>query len=125
MRLSRLLAGFALPLALTLPGVALAQQPAPNSGAMAGAAMNPQQMQAAVKTALESCNLTRQQKRQIAPMVQNYKSETANADAATKQSAQKALLKNIYGVLTPAQQSQFKASLHASIQQAKSGGASQ
>jgi Spy/CpxP family protein refolding chaperone len=48
-------------------------------------------------------------------MVQNYKSQTANADAATKKSAQEALLKQIYGVLTPDQQTKFKASLKASM----------
>jgi hypothetical protein len=105
MRLSRLIAGLMLPLALALPGAALAQAAAPS----------PAQMQAAVKSSLQSVGLTMQQKRQILPMVQNYKSSTENADAATKKTAQEALLKNIYGVLTPDQQAKFKASMKAQL----------
>jgi Spy/CpxP family protein refolding chaperone len=107
MRISRLIACLALPLVLAAPAAALAQQ---SSGAP-----NPAAVQSAVKNALQSVNLTPHQKMQIAPMVQNYKSQTANADAATKKSAQEALLKQIYGVLTPDQQTKFKASLKASM----------
>jgi hypothetical protein len=105
MRLSRLIAGLMLPLALALPGAVLAQAAAPS----------PAQLQAAVKSSLQSVGLTMQQKRQILPMVQNYKSQTENADAATKKTAQEALLKNIYGVLTPDQQTKFKASMKAQL----------
>lgn len=105
MRFSRLLAGLMLPLALVLPGAALAQQAGPS----------PAQMQAAVKSSLQSVNLTMAQKRQILPMVQQYKSQTENADPATKKAAQETLLKNIYGVLTPDQQAKFKASMKASL----------
>ncbi len=116
MRISRLLAGLALPFALALPCAVLAQQPGSGSGAMAG--MSPAQVQSAVKTSLQSVNLTPRQKLQIKPMVQNYQQETAGADAATKKSAQEALLKNIYGVLTPQQQTEFKASMKAQLQNA-------
>jgi predicted signal transduction protein with EAL and GGDEF domain len=115
MGFSRLIAGLILPLSLALPGAVLAQQ---SSGAMSGsqaAAPSPAQMQAAVKSALQSAGLTMAQKRQIIPMVQNYKAQTEGADAATKKSAQETLLKNIYGVLTPDQQTKFKASLEASL----------
>jgi hypothetical protein len=73
------------------------------------------EVQAAVKKALESVDLTMHQMRQIRPMVANYKSQTANADAATKKAAKETLLEGIYGVLTPAQQVQFKASLKQSL----------
>ncbi|MBV8372185.1 MAG: hypothetical protein JOY69_02905 [Candidatus Eremiobacteraeota bacterium] len=105
---------FALPFALWAPTAASAQPAATVTVAQATSA-NPQQVQAAVKKALESANLTVRQKLQIKPMVEEYQSQTANADAATKKSAQEALLKKIYGVLTPAQQTQFKASLKASL----------
>lgn len=114
MRLSRLIAGLILPLSLALAVPVLAQQ----SGAMSGsqaAAPSPAQLQAAVKSSLQSVGLTMQQKRQILPMVQQYKSQTEGADAATKKSAQESLLKNIYGVLTPDQQTKFKASLKAAL----------
>jgi hypothetical protein len=104
MRFSRLIAGLMLPLALAFP-----------AGVLAQAAPSPAQMQAAVKSSLQSVGLTMAQKRQILPMVQNYKSQTENADAATKKSAQEALLKNIYGVLTPDQQTKFKASMKAQL----------
>lgn len=114
MRFSRLIPGLMLPLSLVFAGPVLAQQ----SGSMTvsqAAAPSPSQMQAAVKSALQSAGITMQQKRQIVPMVQQYKSQTENADPATKKSAQEALLKNIYGVLTPDQQAKFKASLKASL----------
>jgi len=69
----------------------------------------------ALQNALEGVNLTPHQKRQIATMVRNYESQTANADAATTKAAKEALLKNIYGVLTPTQQGQFKASMRAQL----------
>jgi Spy/CpxP family protein refolding chaperone len=95
-------------LVIGIPSVAVAQQPA----AIAQAAKpSPDQVKAAIKNSLMSVGLTRHQKMQIKSMINNYQSQTANADDATKQSAQKALLKNIYGVLTPAQQTQFKASM--------------
>ena len=55
------------------------------------------------------------QKMRLKPMVQEYQQQTAGADAATEKSAQEALLKKIYGVLTPDQQAKFKASLKASM----------
>lgn len=112
MSILRLIMSLALPvaLALALPGVAGAQQASGMSSAM-----NPSAVQAAVKSALQSVNLTPRQKLEIAPMVQEYHSQTAGADAATKKSAQEALLKKIYGVLTPDQQAKFKASLKASM----------
>jgi hypothetical protein len=48
-------------------------------------------------------------------MLEQYQQQTANADAATKKSAQQQLLKNIYGVMTPDQQAKFKASLKSSL----------
>ncbi len=115
MRFSRLVAGFLLPLGLALPAGVLAHQPSGTISVAQAAAPSSAQVQAAVKSALQSAGLTMQQKRQIVPMVQQYKSQTENADAATKKSAQEALLKNIYGVLTPDQQEKFKASLKASL----------
>jgi t-SNARE complex subunit (syntaxin) len=110
----RLVISLALPLALCVPVAASAQQPSAMSVAQASSP-NPAQVQAAVKKALQSVNLTVRQKLQIKPMVDDYQSQTANADAATKKSAQEALLKKIYGVLTPQQQTEFKASLKASL----------
>jgi Spy/CpxP family protein refolding chaperone len=124
MRLSLLLSAAALPLLLALPAVAPAQQSGTSAGASAGA-MSPEQMQGAVKSALKSVNLTPRQKLQIKPMIQTYQTQTAGADAATTKAAKEQLLKGIYGVLTPQQQSEFQASLKASIQNAKAGGASQ
>ena len=83
--------------------------------AQAAAQPTPDQVKTAVKNALMSCNLTIKQKREIKPMVENFKTQTANADDATKKTAAKALLKNIYGVLTPDQQTQFKASIKQSL----------
>ena len=114
MRISRFLACFALPLALTVPVAAFAQQP--GAGSAAAAKLTPAQVQSAVKNSLQSVNLTPRQKLQIKPMLENYQQQTAGADAATKKSAQEALLKNIYGVLTPQQQAEFKASMKAQIQ---------
>jgi hypothetical protein len=114
MDISRLIAGLALPVALTLPGPVFAQQLGATIVAQASAA-NPADVQAAVKKALQSVNLTPRQKLQIKPMIEDYQSQTAGADAATKKSAQEALLKKIYGVMTPEQQTQFKASLKASM----------
>jgi hypothetical protein len=111
---SRLIAGLALPVALVLPGPVFAQQPSATVVAQASAA-NPADVQAAVKKALQSVNLTPRQKLQIKPMIEDYQSQTAGADAATKKSAQEALLKKIYGVMTPQQQTEFKASLKASM----------
>ena len=112
MSISRFITSLVLPvaLALALPGAAVAQL----AGAMSSAA-NPSAVAAAVKSALQSVNLTPKQTMQIKPMVQGYQSQTAGADAATKKSAQEALIKNIYGVLTPDQQAKFKASLKASM----------
>lgn len=55
------------------------------------------------------------QKMQIKPMIEHYQSQTSGADAAQKKSAQEQLLKSIYGVMTPAQQTQFKNSLKSSL----------
>jgi Spy/CpxP family protein refolding chaperone len=112
MRTALRIAALMLPLALAFPGAGMAHQ----SGAMsAQASPSPAQMQTAVKNALQSVNLTTRQKLQIKPMIENYQSQTANASAAQKKSAQEALLKNIYGILTPQQQTQFKASLKSSM----------
>lgn len=75
----------------------------------------PDQVKAAVKNALMSAGLTRRQKREVESMVQNYKTQTANADQATKQADAKALLQNIYGSLNPDQQQKFKASIKQSL----------
>lgn len=122
MRFSRLIAAALTPLIVVLVSTgAPAQQP---SGAVAQAAApapaaasspTPAQVKSAVKTALMSVDLTLPQKRQIRTMVQNYEAQTANADGPTKKAAQKALLENIYGILTPAQQTQFKASIKQSL----------
>jgi Spy/CpxP family protein refolding chaperone len=106
------LAGLALAAAFLLPAGAFAQTtagaaPAGGMSAAAASKMTPDN----IKAALESCDLTFGQKRKIQPMVQNYKSQSANADAATKQQDGVALLKGIMGVLTPAQQTQFKTAL--------------
>jgi len=75
----------------------------------------PDEVKAAVKNALMSVGLSMRQKREIHSMVQSYQAQTATADSATKQADAKALLKNIYGVLTPDQQTQFKASIKQSL----------
>ena len=110
--MTKSLAGLALAATLLIPAGAFAQAmataaPAGGMSAAAAAKMTPDN----IKAALESCNLTFAQKRKIAPMVQNYKSQTASADAATKQQDGVTLLKGIMGVLTPAQQTQFKTAL--------------
>jgi Spy/CpxP family protein refolding chaperone len=115
------MSALALPIALALPGVASAQA-APPAGAMASS-MSPDQVQAAVKSSLKACDLTIKQKLAIKPMVENYQSQTAGADAATKKSAQESLLKNIYGVLTPQQQATFKASMKSQMASAMSSSA--
>lgn len=114
MSILRTVVGVVLPLAIAFPGAAFAQQPGAMWVAQASMA-NPSQVQAAVKKALQSVNLTMRQKLQIKQMVEEYQSQTANADVATKKSAGEALIKKIYGVLTPAQQTQFKASMKASM----------
>jgi Spy/CpxP family protein refolding chaperone len=109
----RFLAAASLPLVFALPVAAQAQQ----RSIMVAQATAPtsSDMKAAVKKALQSVNLTHEQKRQIAPMIKNYESQTANADPATTEAAKKSLMKNIYGVLTPSQQTQFKASMKQSL----------
>ncbi|MBV8068213.1 MAG: hypothetical protein JO113_09590 [Candidatus Eremiobacteraeota bacterium] len=79
------------------------------------AQQSPSQVQTAVRNALQAAQLTPQQKLKIKPMLEHYQQQTANADAATKKSAQEQLLKNIYGVMTPDQQAKFKASLKSSL----------
>jgi len=76
---------------------------------------SPDEVKAAIKKGLQSANLTMPQKRQVRGMVQNYESQTAGADDATKKAAAQTLLKNIYGILTPQQQSTFKASMKQSL----------
>jgi Spy/CpxP family protein refolding chaperone len=112
MRTTLRIAALLLPLAFAAPGVALAQS---SMSTQAAASPNPAQVQTAVKNALQSVNLTMRQKMQIKPMIESYQQQTANASAADKKTAQEALLKKIYGVLTPDQQTQFKASLKASM----------
>jgi hypothetical protein len=102
MRFFQVIAGLALSCAIVAPTVAFAQQ-------------SPSQVQTAVRNALQSAQLTTQQKLKIRPMIQHYQQQTANADAATKKSAQEQLLKSIYGVMTPDQQAKFKASLKSSL----------
>jgi Spy/CpxP family protein refolding chaperone len=106
------IAALALPLALIFPGAVLAQQP----GTMvAQASPSPEQVQTAVKNALQAANLTTRQKLQIKPMIEDYQQQTNGASAAAKKTAQETLLKKIYGILTPQQQTQFKASLKSSM----------
>jgi hypothetical protein len=107
------ISALALPFALALPGVAFAQA-APPAGA-AASAPSPAQIQDAVKSSLKACDLTLKQKRALKPMIENYQSQTAGADAATKKTAQETLLKNIYGVLTPSQQATFKDSMKSQL----------
>lgn len=76
---------------------------------------NPTQLKEAVVNALKEANLTPQQKMQVRPMIAQYQSSTANADAAQKKTAQEKLLKEIYGVLTPAQQTTVKNSLKSQL----------
>jgi hypothetical protein len=102
MRLFWIIASLALSCAIVTPSVAFAQQ-------------SPSQVQTAVRNALQAAQLTPQQKLKIAPMLEQYQKQTANADAATKKSAKEQLLKGIYGVMTPAQQAKFKASLKSSL----------
>jgi hypothetical protein len=102
MRFFQAIAGLALVCAIVTPSVAFAQP-------------SPTQVQTAVRSALQSAQLTPQQKLKIRPMVQQYQQQTAGADAATKKSAQEQLLKGIYGVMTPDQQAKFKASLKSSL----------
>jgi|HubBroStandDraft_6_1064221.scaffolds.fasta_scaffold10549_2 hypothetical protein len=105
MRLSKIIAGFALACAVAAPSIAFAQ----------ATSASPSQVQTAVRGALQSAELTPEQKMKIAPMVKQYQAQTANADAATKKSAKEQLLKGIYGVMTPDQQAKFKASLKSSL----------
>lgn len=118
MRIPGAFIGCALAMTILAPLSALAS-PASIQVAQA-ASMSPSQMQTAVKNALQAAGLTLRQKRQIKPMVDDYQQQTANADAATKKSAQETLLKKIYGVLNPDQQARFKASLKASMAGAQS-----
>lgn len=116
MRIARLTALLTIPLLLAaLPIITVAQQQGNTMAQPAAGAVSPEQVKSAVKQALMSVDLTMPQKREIAKMVKSYESQTANADDATKQSAQKALLKNIYGTLTPDQQTKFKASIKQSL----------
>ena len=102
MRFFAFVAGLALASAIVAPSIAFAQQ-------------SPSQVQTAVRNAIQAAQLTPQQKLKIKPMLEQYQSQTANADAATKKTAQEQLLKNIYGVMTPDQQTKFKASLKSSL----------
>jgi len=104
MRFFQVIAGLALTCAIVAPSIASAQTSA-----------TPAQMQTAVRNAVQAAQLSPRQKMQIKPMVEKYQQETANADAATKKSAQQQLLKGIYGVMTPDQQTKFKASLKSSL----------
>lgn len=114
MRIFRLVLLAAIPLTFAfIPFSAPAQQQSTMKTQMA--TPTPAQVKAAVKDALVSANLTLEQKRKVKGMVQSYESQTATADDATKKAAQKTLLKNIYGILTPAQQAQFKASIKQSL----------
>ncbi|HEY2474450.1 MAG TPA: hypothetical protein VGI19_06570 [Candidatus Cybelea sp.] len=103
MRISGLLAALIFSMAIA-PSAALAQAHA-----------SPSQVQSAVKGAIQAADLSPRQKMQIKPMVQQYQQQTANADEATKKSAKEQLLKGIYGVMTPDQQTKFKASLKSSL----------
>jgi len=104
------LALFAVCAALALPVASFAQNTGGSSGGMSGGSMgshgaiDPQKLQAAV----QQLNLTPSQKMQIAPMVKNYKAQTATADAATKQADTIALMKNINTVLTPDQRTKLQ-----------------
>jgi hypothetical protein len=102
MRFFQVTASLALACAVMMPSIAFAQQ-------------SPSQVQTAVRNAIQAAQLTPQQKLKIRPMFQQYQQQTANADAATKKSAQEQLLKGIYGVMTPDQQAKFKASLKSSL----------
>jgi hypothetical protein len=102
MRFFQVIACLALACAVVAPSVASAQQ-------------SPSQVQTAVRNAIQAAQLTPQQKLKIRPMLEQYQQQTANADAATKKTAQQQLLKNIYGVMTPDQQTKFKASLKSSL----------
>ena len=114
MRISFFIAVLTMPLLFAIaPATAAAQQQTNTVAAPSN--VTPAQVKSAVKQALMSVNLTMEQKRSIRKMVQGYEQQTAGADDATKKSAQKALLKNIYGELSPAQQSQFKASIKQSL----------
>ncbi len=93
-------------LAIACPTVAMAQAPT----ASPAMAMTPPTSDM-VKTALKATHPSLHQMREMKPMVETYKSQTANADPATKQAAQKSLMQGIMGVLTPAQQTTFKQSL--------------
>jgi Spy/CpxP family protein refolding chaperone len=106
------LTAFAISLSLAIPAAASAS---PAVVVAQASTMTQTEAKDAVKTALKSVDLTPHQKLQIKPMIQNYEAQSANADPATKQAEQKALIKQIYGVLTPAQQVQFKASLKNSM----------
>ena len=104
MRFFQVMAGVALSCAIAAPSLAFAQT-----------SPTPTQVQTAVRNAVQAAQLSPRQKMQIKPMVEKYQQQTANADAATKKSAQQQLLKGIYGVMTPDQQTKFKASLKSSL----------
>jgi hypothetical protein len=114
MNILRLVAVLAIPFSLAFPLGALAQPSSAMTVAQMGTT-DPSKVQAAVKTAIQSANLTMKQKMEIKPMVEQYQTQTASADAAQKKTAQEQLLKGIYGVMTPAQQTQFKASMKSSL----------
>ncbi len=113
MRIHRLVALAIVPVFVTLAPLSVSAKE--NIVIAQAAQPSPSQVKAAVKNALMSVNLTFKQKREIKSMVDNYQTQTANADDATKQADAKALIKNIYGILTPDQQTQFKASMKQSL----------
>jgi hypothetical protein len=108
--MNRFIAASILPLALLAPAVAAAQPPA----VIAQTSTAPSK-EDAIKSALKSCNLTMRQKMQIKPMMENYQTQSAGADPATKKNMQTALVKQIYGTLTPSQQTTFKQSMMSSM----------
>lgn len=112
MRMSAFFPRAALAIALSLGGGVLTAMPA---AAQTTAAHTPAQVKAALQQALAGANLTGKQKLQVHAIVQNYDQQTAGADAAATQAAQKNLVRSINGILTPAQQAEVKASLQQSL----------
>jgi ABC-type transporter MlaC component len=106
MRTVRLIAAFALAGAMTMPVASRAQM-----------AMKPTQEQ--VMTALKATKPSLSQMREMKPLLQTYKSETANADDATKKASAKKLIDGLKTILTPEQQDAFKKSMMSQLSAAK------
>ncbi len=105
-----------MPIAMAVPVSASVPKASITQTAQAATSSQEQQkVQSSVKKALKSTHPTTQQKEEILGFLSNYEAQTQNANPEQMQAAKKTLLESIYNVLTPAQQTQFKASLKQSL----------